>query len=177
MSTIEKLGISGLRSYTADRVEVIKFIKPLTLILGKNGSGKTAIIEALRFAVLGAMPPHSGQGRTFVNDPRLSGNTETRAAVKLKFRATSGQLISCIRTMGLSLGNKKEEVKKFEQFLKMKNTSNDIVAIEHSYSEMNVQVPALFGVSRAVLDNVILCHQEEAMWPFAESLALKKDFD
>lgn len=33
------------------------------------------------------------------------------------------------------------------------------------------------GVSKAILDNVIFCHQEEANWPLAEPSVLKKKFD
>jgi len=41
MSSIHKLGIIGIRSYSPEEEVVIKFFKPLTLILGKNGAGKT----------------------------------------------------------------------------------------------------------------------------------------
>lgn len=43
MSSIHKLGIIGIRSYSPENEEIIKFFKPLTLILGKNGAGKTVI--------------------------------------------------------------------------------------------------------------------------------------
>lgn len=33
------------------------------------------------------------------------------------------------------------------------------------------------GVSTAILDNVIFCHQEESNWPLSEPAALKKKFD
>jgi DNA repair protein RAD50 len=33
------------------------------------------------------------------------------------------------------------------------------------------------GVSKAILDNVIFCHQEESLWPFSETGNLKKIFD
>lgn len=41
MSSIQSLGISGIRGYTPDNYQMIEFMKPLTLIWGKNGSGKT----------------------------------------------------------------------------------------------------------------------------------------
>lgn len=71
MSTIGLLGISGIRSYSPGRQEVIHFTPPLTLILGKNGSGKTTIIECLRVATCGILPPGSGAGKSFVTDPSL----------------------------------------------------------------------------------------------------------
>jgi DNA repair protein RAD50 len=41
MSTIEKLSIDGIRSFRSDNPQVIAFRKPLTLIVGSNGAGKT----------------------------------------------------------------------------------------------------------------------------------------
>lgn len=34
-----------------------------------------------------------------------------------------------------------------------------------------------FGVSKAILENVIFCHQEESNWPLSEPTPLKKKFD
>lgn len=42
---------------------------------------------------------------------------------------------------------------------------------------MDVEIPQLLGVSKAVLENVIFCHQEDSYWPLAEPAALKKKFD
>ena len=44
-------------------------------------------------------------------------------------------------------------------------------------AEIDVEIPNLLGVSKAVLENVIFCHQEESYWPLAEPAALKKKFD
>ena len=41
MSSIEKLAIKGIRSFSPFEDEKIDFFKPLTLILGQNGAGKT----------------------------------------------------------------------------------------------------------------------------------------
>jgi DNA repair protein RAD50 len=45
MSTIDKLGIIGVRSYDPNHLEYIEFFKPLTIIWGHNGSGKTVPIS------------------------------------------------------------------------------------------------------------------------------------
>lgn len=42
---------------------------------------------------------------------------------------------------------------------------------------MDTEIPQLLGVSKAVLENVIFCHQEDSYWPLAEPAALKKKFD
>lgn len=42
---------------------------------------------------------------------------------------------------------------------------------------LDEEVPSQLGVSKAILENVIFCHQEESNWPLSEPAALKKKFD
>ena len=42
---------------------------------------------------------------------------------------------------------------------------------------MDTEIPNLLGVSKAVLENVIFCHQEDSYWPLSEASVLKKKFD
>ena len=51
--------------------------------------------------------------------------------------------------------------------------------MSHSYKcgEVDKVVPEFIGVSKAVLENVIFCHQEDTNWPLQESSKLKKKFD
>lgn len=42
---------------------------------------------------------------------------------------------------------------------------------------MDRQVPLLMGVSNAILENVVFCHQDESLWPFSDQANLKKIFD
>ena len=44
MSSIDKLAVRGIRSFSPFDEEKIEFYKPLTLILGQNGAGKTVRI-------------------------------------------------------------------------------------------------------------------------------------
>lgn len=44
-------------------------------------------------------------------------------------------------------------------------------------AELDSEIPSLLGVSKAVLENVIFCHQEDSYWPLAEASVLKKKFD
>jgi len=44
-------------------------------------------------------------------------------------------------------------------------------------AEIDTEIPHLLGVSKAALENVIFCHQEDSYWPLAEPSALKKKFD
>lgn len=42
---------------------------------------------------------------------------------------------------------------------------------------MDKEVPTLMGVSKAILENVIFVHQDDANWPLADAATLKKKFD
>jgi DNA repair protein RAD50 len=42
---------------------------------------------------------------------------------------------------------------------------------------MDAELPLHLGVPKAILDNVIFCHQEESNWPLSEPSVLKKKFD
>lgn len=44
-------------------------------------------------------------------------------------------------------------------------------------SDMDKEIPELMGVSKAVLENVIFCHQEESNWPLSDNAKLKAKFD
>lgn len=111
-------------------------------------------------------------------DPKLSGRPDIKSQIKLKFKALNKKQIIAMRTFQLtSLKNAKLEMKTLEQVLKTKDINGDIVSINHTCAEMEKQVPELLGVSRAVLENVIFCHQEESLWPFGDTATLKEIFD
>lgn len=75
MSKLEKMSILGVRSFGPRHPEAIAFNTPLTLIVGYNGSGKTTIIECLKYATTGELPPNSKSG-AFIHDPNVSATVD-----------------------------------------------------------------------------------------------------
>ena len=111
-------------------------------------------------------------------DPKLNGRPEVKSQIKLKFKALNKKQIIAMRTFQITaLKSAKLEFKTLEQILKTKDANGDIVSINHSCAEIEKQVPELLGVSRAVLENVIFCHQEDSLWPFGDTATLKEIFD
>ena len=168
MSSIEALQIRGIRAFGPNKEEKIDFQKPLTLILGQNGAGKTTIIESLRTITTGSMPPHTNNGKTFVHDPRISNAAETKAAIKLKFNSVAGKSIFALRSYQLLNRKDRQEFKKMEQILKSTDEQGKIVSVSHNCAQMDKFMPMLLGVSTAILEYVIFCHQDESNWPFSD---------
>lgn len=50
-------------------------------------------------------------------------------------------------------------------------------AVSSRVAELDQIMPQNLGVSKAILDSVIFCHQDECLWPMSEPSALKKRFD
>ncbi|RYH29590.1 hypothetical protein EON65_07945 [archaeon] len=59
MSYISMMQLRGIRSFSPNNDENIEFYSPLTMIVGANGCGKTTIIESLKFACTGSLPPNT----------------------------------------------------------------------------------------------------------------------
>jgi len=158
MSTIEKLAIRGIRAFAPSEEQKIEFGKPLTLILGQNGAGKTTIIESLQVMTSGTMPPNTHGGRDFIHDPNISNLPETKGSIKAKLTTCNGREIFAMRTYLLQNRRHKQEFKKTEALLKGKDENGNPVSINKNCADMDKQVPLLMGVSNAILENVIFCH-------------------
>lgn len=64
----------------------IDFKTPVTLIVGPNGSGKTTIIESIKYALTGAFPPNCSNGQSFLHNPHQLDVPELKGCVKLSVR-------------------------------------------------------------------------------------------
>ncbi|XP_047335105.1 DNA repair protein RAD50 [Impatiens glandulifera] len=178
MSTVDKMLIKGIRSFDPENKNVITFFKPLTLIVGPNGAGKTTIVECLKVACTGELPPNARSGQSFINDPKVAGETETKAQIKLRFKTAAGKDVVCIRSFQLTQKASKMEYKAIESVLQTLNPhTGEKVCLSYRCADMDREIPALMGVSKAVLENVIFVHQDEANWPLQDPSTLKKKFD
>ncbi|XP_021888957.1 DNA repair protein RAD50 isoform X1 [Carica papaya] len=178
MSTVDKMLIKGIRSFDPENKHVITFFKPLTLIVGPNGAGKTTIIECLKLSCTGELPPNARSGHSFVHDPKVAGETETKGQIKLRFKTAAGKDVVCIRSFQLTQKASKMEYKAIESVLQTINPhTGEKVCLSYRCADMDREIPALMGVSKAILENVIFVHQDEANWPLQDPSTLKKKFD
>jgi len=177
MSRVEKLLIRGVRSFSPLNRGVIQFFSPLTIIVGHNGAGKTTIIECLKQACTGSMPPNIKSGQAFIHDPKLSGETETKAQITLRIRDTVGNEIVVVRSFQLIQKASKMQFQKVDQSLQMVDAAGKKQVVTYKCADIDATVPMLLGVSQAVLENVIFVHQEDSNWPLGESKTVKARFE
>jgi DNA repair protein RAD50 len=177
MSKIDRMMIQGIRSFGPEKGETIVFTAPLTLIVGWNGSGKTTIIESLKYATTGELPTNSSKGGAFIHDPKLRNEKELLAQVKLSFRSISGVRMVATRNLQVTVTKGKRSQRALEGSLLMIK-DGEKHSISSRVAELNQIIPQYLGVSKAILDNVIFCHQEDSLWPLSsEPTMLKKKFD
>ncbi|KAI1338753.1 hypothetical protein F5Y15DRAFT_385177 [Xylariaceae sp. FL0016] len=176
MSKIDRLSISGVRAFHPMEYQFITFFTPLTLIVGYNGSGKTTIIECLKYATTGDLPPNS-KGGAFIHDPKLLGEREVRAQVKLRISAPSKTSYTITRSLQLEVKRTTRSMKTLGGTWLVKRAGDAPESSNNTQIDLNQICPQSLGVSRAILDAVIFCHQDESLWPMSEPSALKKRFD
>ena len=178
MTSIEQLQISGIRSFDQNRQSIV-FHKPLTVILGKNGAGKTTIIEALLNACTGEMPPGMGTEKcSFIYDPKVMGEAEVKAQIRLVFTGRGGTSMQVIRSFQATQTRTKTTFTTLDSTIAYRDEqSGKVISSTHRNSDADRIVPELLGVSPAVLEHVIFCHQEDCNWPLGAPKDLKKYFD
>ncbi|SOV12373.1 DNA repair protein RAD50, putative [Plasmodium sp. gorilla clade G2] len=182
MTTLEKIGIQGIRSYSDEDVEVLEFSTPITIIYGNNGSGKSTIIECLKVSCTGDFPPNAEKGKSFLHDPLISNKMNIRGKIDVLLNNYNNKRIGISRSYNLFYSKDKNKKVKhtfraLDNNIIIKKEKGDDLIITNKCVDINNHIPKLMGVSKALLDNVIFCHHDENLWPFSESIKIKKKFD
>lgn len=139
--------------------------------------GKTTVIECLKFATTSDMPPNT-KGNAFVFDPKLIDEVETKGRIKLYFRDTSGLSVQVQKNLCCTQKAKKLEFRTAETIISRYGKDNKLLStITSKCINADAEVVNAFGVSKAVLEHVIFCHQEDSNWPLSEGKVLKTRFD
>uniref|UniRef100_T1JCH0 Zinc-hook domain-containing protein n=1 Tax=Strigamia maritima TaxID=126957 RepID=T1JCH0_STRMM len=179
MSSLQKMSIQGIRSFGPEDVDkqTLVLFTPLTLILGPNGTGKTTIIECLKYITTGDAPLNSGRGQSFIHDPKLANEMEVHGQVKLQFKDVNNQSVVVTRSVLLSQKHKRFEMKTLDGTITRVDKDGKKVSITSKCADLNKEMITCLGVSKPILNYVIFCHQEDSNWPLSEGKALKQKFD
>lgn len=50
------------------------------------------IIECIKMALTGELPPDANRGKNFVHDPKVQANTETKAKIMMQFQTVNAKV-------------------------------------------------------------------------------------
>lgn len=113
------------------------------------------------------MPPNT-KGSSFLFDPKLIDEIETKGKILLRFRDTSGLAVQVQKNLCCTQKAKKIEFKTMETLISRYAIDDKLVStITSKCVNADAEVVNAFGVSKAVLEHVIFCHQEDSNWPLS----------
>ena len=91
----------------------------------------------------------------------MQGETNVKAQVKIIINTGNGRRLLVNRQFQvIKKANGKVEMKTLDTFMKEGDEDAQCKKLE----QVNVEVPARMGVSKAILENVIFVHQDESNW-------------
>ena len=132
--------------------------------------------RCLKYAATGAPPPGSNGGKSFIHDPGVGGKTQTVASVKLQFIGNDKKRYVIARGIQATKA-KTITMKTLDSTLSYKLDSGEFSSLSSKCGDINVEVQRHIGVSEAILNYVIFCHQDESNWPLEEGSKVKERFD
>lgn len=181
MTILKKLIVKGIRSYNPKKEQIIDFQSPLTLIIGQNGTGKTTIIECLKYITTGTLPPNS-KGGAFIYDGGLANNLEVKAEIKLHLFDFYNREVVIQKILQTSIKQTKTEQKILEFNVWVNNDIKEILdfnnTIKSTINKFNKEdLTSIFDINTSILENVIFCHQDDSMWYLSEPATIKKKYD
>lgn len=149
------------------------------MIVGQNGCGKTTVIECLKYGLTGELPPGTNRGIGFVHDPKIFSTVESLGQVKLMVKDVSGNSVTAIRSMKTTQKGKLPKFETLDSTIVLENckTKEKTQMTRSRAVDVNNEMCDAMGVSKAILNNVIFCHQEDSCWPLEEPKVLKNRFD
>ena len=98
------------------------------------------------------------------------------AQVKLQFESINHRRHVATRSLQLTAKKTTRSQKTLDCSLVVVN-NGERTTTSTRQAQLDEMIPERLGVSPAILDAVIFCHQDESLWPLSEPAALKKRFD
>jgi DNA repair protein RAD50 len=118
------------------------------------------IIECLKYITTGVLPPSAKVEKSFVMDPSIAGTPEVKGEIRLRFKTAKGKTVIVKKVIEVSKTAKGLSSKTVEQALKTKDEKGDEIEVNQRCADIEKQIPEMLGISKAILDNIVFCHQD-----------------
>jgi DNA repair protein RAD50 len=86
---------------------------------------KQTIIECLKYATTGIFPPNAARGQAWIHDPKIAGEREVKAQVKLRFKVMDTQYV-VTRSLQLVQKQNKLEMKTLDSTVQRKSADGEV---------------------------------------------------
>lgn len=116
------------------------------------------------------------RSRERLTNLQLNQEKDVRAVVRMSFDGTTGAKMVVTRKIELIVKKNTRQQKTLDCTL-VSTQNGERTALSSRVAAIDLLMPQHLGVSKAILDSVIFCHQDESLWPMSEPSALKKKFD
>lgn len=100
----------------------------------------------------------------------------TSKHISLQVRNIVGKRVIVTRAMKTSIKRGKLSFETMDASIMVEEDGKE-VALSKRCVDVNAQMTTEMGVSRAIINNVVFCHQEDSSWPLDEQKKLKEKFD
>lgn len=169
MAKLLNMEISGVRLFSPIAgKQSIDFNDQVILITGRNGSGKSTIIESIKYALTGSCTTEKINS-SFFYDLNMLNAKEITPEVSLTFLGNDGHTYTVKRVA---------QVKGAKCQTKITTLYQDNTQIDTISDNINRKIPVLLGIPKPILEYVIFCRQADQTWPIEfKSADLKKRFD
>lgn len=104
---------------------------------------------------------------------KMNGNLKFLA---FQVRNINGNYITVTRSMKTSIKKSKLSFETLDATINVEADGKEM-ALSKRCADVNSEMCLAMGVSKAILNNVIFCHQEDSSWPLDEQKKLKEKFD
>lgn len=126
----------------------------------------------------GETPPGSNGGKTFVHDPKVFKSNSSLGRVRLQVSDIAGNKKTCVRSIKSDIQkNGKSRFTTLDSTIITDSVNGRREESGRRVEDANNEMAQSMGVSKAILNNVIFCHQEDSNWPLDEASKLKLKFD
>ena len=112
-----------------------------------------------------------------MHDPDAAGEPIVKGQVKLGFETSSRKSIMAVKSFQLTQSRTKRQFRLIDSLLSTTNAEGESNTMSYKCARMDELMQQLMGVSKAIIENVIFCHQLDANWPLSDDKVLKKKFD
>lgn len=116
-----------------------------------------------------------------MHDPKIFGRTESLAQVKMLVRDKRDTRLSICRSMKVSIIRGKPTFKTIDSTINFLGSadgkSKNAESMSYRGVNTDMAVSDFMGVSKAIINSVLFCHQEDSSWPLDEAKKLKEKFD